>query len=473
MRTIGILALLAVALFSPAFATTVCRTHTFYTGCTNAEDFGCEGDISNINYGTAGYTTAVCNVPGDAYCSNYGCSAGESVRRGTCGTFNVLVDKVGRYSTSEAKSVCDSLCPYWDSVFCSVAPVCSKSILFICYEWHSTGLSTCDVPACVPSASETTMSCQKEEKETRDCWEEEAGSCNQPGSFCHQGGVARCGSDGKILVVTPCEKYGLECYAKTSTYAVCVDTSERDIAVSCSPEGTKRCNPIDTNAIQICQNGEWLSEGTICQYGCNSTGVNDAGNECKNLNTAGACNVGDSLCVDTGADAFQFVCVASDWSLTKECPTDRCSLDSTSCWDGCEFLESMCYAENLSCYYCNEVGNWTFSGECVGAVDNITMQCLLDEVCTSGSLTCSGRWLLSCVNGEWRRIEDCSYGCSLGECSSEGSEIFTPIMENADLLVVILPPLGLFLASLASIAMIVAIPYGLKYRMLKWIRGSP
>jgi hypothetical protein len=305
----------------------------------------------------------------------------------------------------------------------------------------------------------------------KDCVEVTEGSCTQAGSFCKSGSVTACDGNSGYFTVQKCEEENLMCKTVTNTYAVCINVTEQQNMLLCEDAGYKRCNPLDMSETQICSQNNWVHYET-CSYGCNATSVNETVAFCNNLNTEGTCEAGDQFCHDTGQYAFQFVCVGGDWKLTTECNSGRCDSTGSTCYTGCSYLGTFCHPENNTCFYCNEEGDYIPSSPCLGEVDNITRTCSMMGYCTGDAYTCSGQAVYQCVNKEWRKMEDCSYGCSEGACSSEGAQAYEFVADIGDFLSLWIIPFGLLLAYISATGLISELLHGLARRIKKWGIGK-
>ena len=464
-------------MFSSVFATSEhCIEKEKYYGCPldDADAWNCNGQmLTRLCSETTGICTGSCRITTGYSISSNECDTDFLYQADTYSSY--FFSDTGKLTSEQIKGTYQNYCPYtlYKSAFYAHECVDWGFLNIWCNQWKTIGTYNCHDVVCAGTRTFEDKSCNMDTTSIWHCDEIEEGSCDKIGTFCKSGSVTKCDSNGGYYELHQCEELNLECLTVDNTNAICIDPNERETAKSCTPDGSKQCNPTDLQWVQKCNNGEW-SNYFECLMSCNSTGLASTSTECVSHNIeVGGCTNFETYCYDIGPRAYFYICENTDWVLRSTCPTPRCNVNSTGCYDGCAYLSTMFYATNNSGYYCNELGDWTFSGECAGVINNITMQCELPISCVTGTVTCSNNWRAECINEEWRYIEQCTFGCSQGQCESEGVDIFTQFSYGADFLALVLPFLSIFI-SLILLANTVG--YLIKQIMNKaiiWIKGKP
>jgi len=466
-----------IVLFSSVYsAEPQCYYKNHFYGCDleNSDDWNCDGKMLNsLCSDTTGLCTGTCRITTSYYTSTSECSTDFLYQADT--TTAYFFSDYGKLTTTQIKGIYQNNCPYglYKEARYNYECVDWGFLNIWCNQWKTSGTYTCYDVVCAGTRTFSENTCQKPTDKIWYCDEIEDGSCDKTGYFCYEGGVAKCDSNGGYYITQNCEEFDLKCIQASSTTAVCINPTEREEAKNCTPDGSKRCNPTDKQYVQKCTNGEWFNDFP-CLMACNSTGLGSSTTQCVDHNIeVGGCTNFDTFCYDIGSRAYFYICENNDWVLRSTCPTPRCNTNSTDCYEGCGFLSTMFYAVNNSGYYCNEEGAWTYSGECVGVINNVTMQCELPATCTTGTVTCSNNWVAECFDEEWRYTEQCTFGCSQGQCQADGVDIFTQFSWGADFLSLVLPLLSIFIS---LILLANTIGYLVKQIMNKaviWIKGKP
>ena len=466
-----------ILLFSSVFADDKhCLPVNKYYGCSidNPSLWECSGKmVTRICSSTTGLCSGSCKITSSYITSTTDCTVDFHTNANTqsiyfFSTEGKLVDGqlFLKYKDTCAYGLCDTFRYNYECV--------DWGFLHIwCNQWKTFGTYECQDVICAGTSTLVDKTCTMNYTVQNECNEINTGSCDKAGFFCQDGSVTKCDSYGAYFTTEQCEKQGLVCLASSKTTAVCVNQTERDEANSCTPDNSKRCNPDNNRQIDICTNSVW-GEHKTCLMACNSTGLASSSTDCvdHNIDVSGCTNF-ETFCYDIGSRAYFYICENNDWVLRSTCQTARCNNDSSDCYEGCKYLSSMFYSNNNTGYYCNELGEWIRGSECVGVINNVTMQCDLPEVCATGTITCNNNWIVECVNEEWRYIEQCTFGCQYASCKSEGADIFTQVSWGADFLALVLPFLSIFIS---LILLANTIGYLVKQIMNKaviWIKGKP
>ncbi len=474
--------LVFLLLFSGVFASQQIEkiTRTEWVGCdqNNPSEFGCAGTITAVTKDRdTGIAYGTCRVEKEILESKLGCPPGYFYRSSGNSPFGVTgISLRGKLTQAEVISKVRSYCPYNLVHSVNIHHICvDKGFLGLwCNEWVTAVNLRCHNVICVKSETTSTETCTMTKQTRVEYYTVQTGGCVRPGTWCDVGNqnVMYCDSRGAVQVLHRCDASDFVCQTVSSNKAICVNPEERQEAKECTPDGSKRCNPLNMKEVQVCNNGEWAHHKT-CLMSCNSTGVNNSVTECVDFNVEeGGCTNFDTACIEVRNNAYLFVCTNEDWRLISDCPTPRCNINATDCWDGCKLFTTLCYPENNSCRYCNEQGEWIPTSECLGNVNPVTFQCELPEKCETGAKTCQNEWVVECVNEEWRAIEKCSFGCRNAECVDRGVDVFKSVSILADALVLLIPPLSSFL----MIIMLAGIPAYIIIRIIRrsklWVEGE-
>lgn len=463
------------------------RTETVEEGCLYEADFNCDGFLSDVSCSNL-QCTGTCSSYVGTSCSTTECSlplyfVGRS-SFSECGSFTSVVYSGGKLSEEQALNF--NPCPYGFYKDVSILEYnCNGvEVLGYCFgSWTTTMGFNCQEVGCGLPV-ETSVQCSQTENEVENsviinsgsecttgyqkCFEENIKKCSQENiysiveGYCPLDTHVCCDVENKNDV-SYCNDVGV-----TDIKALCINIEDRNTITDCTPDGSFRCNQ---NDVEKCVNEEWDFYES-CSVACNKTAT-DTGYEdnfCRTINLdEGGCDAGDSMCTKvTGAskDAFLWICQNDDWVLIKECASGRCNDDELGCYEGCQLFDEYCYAENNTCYYCNEAGDWIFSSICQIEVNNVTNDCSSGLSCYEGAKRCEIDWVVKCVNSKWTRTDECSFGCDAGSCVLENADIFGPFRDFSPFLLGFLPSSMEVLLYLGFVSIVIY----LIWRFGEWIK---
>ena len=485
-KLIGLLVLSLVIL--PSFAIEELRESVGFDGCWYPSDYNCDGFLTDSEC-TNDVCSSTCVTYENEVCSQVECSAPyyytgyESSSR--CGTFNHEVTINGKLSMSQVLNY--NPCAY--GLF-SVAQIidydCVGLELFgTCYgDWKTIAIFSCRYSECANKDYDD-VSCEREEVTiSNNVIIPDLTECKEGEQLCDvNGNVKVCNSDGFYDInVKPCLEGKTCCDINTvktkevckganvnSYFAMCRDNVDSLGEGSCTNEGYYQC---DQNEIKKCVNGFWDDYET-CNSACNYTAVtnNDTVNFCRPTNLDKQCDfTGETMCttVPNTNDAFFWLCRNDEWDLNKKCASGKCNYNETACFIGCQPDTEFCYAENNSCLYCNDNGEWIESYICQLEVNNVTNECLIDTSCFEDAKRCNINYVIKCVNGVWSRSEECSFGCDAGACIVENEDIFKPLTSFSPFLIAFLPQLMEFIMYMGF----VGIALYLLRRFILWVKSQ-